>query len=499
MNAPSLTLDAEALRLMRAGRLGEALQVAQRAVATQELCAPAHGVLAAILLKLGRPAEADAVVERAARYAAGTAEAYDSLALASVALGRHDRANALYRRAVECSPNVSRHWYNLASSERGFGRFAEAEAACDRAIALDAREYRGYLLRSELRVQTPTANHVAQLRREVSRSDLDDNARILLGYALGKELDDLEQYDDAFESFALGASARRRQLAYDVRIDEHKLRRIIEAFPPAPDRTASGRIDSSRFVFIFGLPRSGTTLLERILTGLPAVRSNGETDHFARTLLTAPPGPPTDAVRGGRDVFARAAAADWDTVAAGYARLAGAGGKPEAVIEKQPMNYLYLGAIRRALPQARLVLVSRSPLDICFAMYRTLFGEAYQFSYDFSDLARYYAAYARLVDHWRDAFGASLHEVRYDDLVSDPIRVGAAAAAACGLEWRDAAVEVERNAAVCLTQSAAQVRRPIYGSSSGRWRHYRAHLEPLIQTLRDQGVGLAELDRPVSC
>ncbi|EQD47825.1 sulfotransferase, partial [mine drainage metagenome] len=177
-----------------------------------------------------------------------------------------------------------------------------------------------------------------------------------------------------------------------------------------------------------------------------------------------------------------------------YARLAGAGDNPEVIIEKQPMNYLYLGAIRRALPQARLVLVSRAPLDICFAMYRTLFGEAYQFSYDFNDLARYYAAYARLVQHWRDAFGAAIHEVRYDDLVSDPIRVGAAAAAACGLQWRDAAVEIERNVAVCLTQSAAQVRRPIYGSSTGRWRHYRAHLGPLIQALRNHGVGLAELD-----
>ena len=488
-----MTLDAEALRLMHAGRLGEALQVAERAVATEKACSPAHGVLAAILLRLGRPAEVESVLESAVRYAAGSAEAYDALARTAVALGRHDRANALYRRAVQCSPNVSRHWYNLASSERGFGRFAQAEAACDRAIALNGREYRGYLLRSELRVQTPTANHLGELRRELARPDLHDSARVLLGYALGKELDDLAQYDEAFEAFALAAGARRRQLTYDVRVDEHKLRRIIEVFPRGPDRALDGRIDSSRFVFIFGLPRSGTTLLERILTGLPAARSNGETDHFARTLLTAPPGPQTDAVRG-TDVFARAASADWDSIAAGYARLAGAGGNPEVVIEKQPMNYLYLGAIRRALPQARLVLVSRSPLDICFAMYRTLFGEAYQFSYDFNDLARYYAAYARLVQHWRDAFGAAIHEVRYDDLVNDPIRVGAAAAAACGLQWRDAAVEIERNAAVCLTQSAAQVRRPIYGSSTGRWRHYRAHLGPLIQALRNQGVDLAELD-----
>ena len=159
------------------------------------------------------------------------------------------------------------------------------------------------------------------------------------------------------------------------------------------------------------------------------------------------------------------------------------------------MNYLYLGAIHRALPQARLVLVSRSPVDVCFAMYRILFGDAYQFSYDFQDLARYYAAYSSLIAHWRDAFGAALCEVRYEELVSDPVRAGAALARACGLEWHDSAVAVERNAAVCLTQSAAQVRRPIYQSSTGHWRHYRAQLEPLIAALRDQGVTLAEPDR----
>jgi hypothetical protein len=192
--------------------------------------------------------------------------------------------------------------------------------------------------------------------------------------------------------------------------------------------------------------------------------------------------------------LARAAAADWDAVAAGYARLAAAGGPQQVIIEKLPLNYLHLGAIRRALPQARLVLVSRSPVDCCFAMYRTLFGDAYPFAYELEDLARYYAAYSRLIAHWRDAFGDSLHEVHYEELVSEPIRVGAALARACGLEWRDSAVEVERNATVCLTQSAAQVRRPIYRSSAGSWRHYRVQLEPLISALRRHEVSVAEVD-----
>jgi tetratricopeptide (TPR) repeat protein len=492
MSTPSITADAEAVRLMRTGRLAEALTFAQQAVAGKSACSPSHGVLAMILLRLGRAADAEAVIESAVKCAGGSAEAYSSLAHVSLALGHHERANVLYRRAVELGPNVSRHWYNLASSERSFGRLEQAEAACDRAIALDPREYRGYLLRTELRVQTPAANHVESLLRELARADLDGPAKALLGYALGKELDDLGRYEEAFKWFALAASAWRAHLGYDVAVDERKLRGIIESFPRRPDRADDGRIDPSRFLFIVGLPRSGTTLVDRILTGLRGVRSNGETDNFERALTAALSPRRGTSGPAGPGVPPRVAALDWDAVAAGYARLAGTGGDPgHLVIEKLPLNYLYLGAIHRALPRAHLVLVSRSPVDVCFAMYRTLFGGAYQFTYDFQDLARYYAAYSRLIAHWRDACGESLHEIHYEDLVSEPGRVGAALARACGLEWRDSAVEVERNASVCLTQSAAQVRRPIYQSSSGSWRHYRAQLQPLIEALRHCGVPLS--------
>ncbi len=494
MTAQSASPEVEAFRLMRAGRLAEALVFAERAVAGEKVCSQSHGLLATILLGLGRRADADALVESAIKSAPGVADAYDGLAYVSLALGRDERANALYRRAAELAPGVPRHWYNLASSERSLGRLEQAEAACDRAIAADAAAYPSYLLRSELRVQTGAGNHIEQLRRELGRPGLEDRGRVFLGYALGKELDDLGQYADAFKAFAAAAGTRRRHLAYDVAVDERKLRRIAEVFRGPCSEVASAADESSRYVFIVGLPRSGTTLTERILTGLAGVRSNGETDHFANALLAASPQPPPAADSSAADVFARAASADWSAVAAGYTQRAGSAGAHETIVEKLPMNYLYLGAIHRALPRARLVLLSRSPLDGCFAMYRTLFGEAYPFSYDFEDLARYYAAYSRLIAHWRDTLGDSIHEVRYEELVGDPPRTGAALAHACGLDWSDSAVAVEKNAAVSYTASAAQVRRPIYRSSTGRWRHYRAQLQPLIAALRRESVPLAELD-----
>jgi hypothetical protein len=125
-------------------------------------------------------------------------------------------------------------------------------------------------------------------------------------------------------------------------------------------------------------------------------------------------------------------------------------------------------------------------------MFRTLFGEAYPFSYDFDELARYYAAYAKLMSHWRVVLGDALEQIVYEDLVRDPRVVGAQAARHCGLAWSDAAADIQSNRSVSLTASAAQVRRPIYGGSSGRWRHYRKHLAPLIRALRRNGVSLPD-------
>jgi tetratricopeptide (TPR) repeat protein len=487
----SLSALDEAQQLAKAGRLEEALRCAQRAVAGARTCLPEHAFLASLLFKMGRVPDAEQMIDLAAALPTGDADAYDGLAWMSMTLGRHEGANDFYRRATEVAPQEPRFWYNLACSERSLGRLIEAEAACDRAIAIDARQYATYLLRSELRVQSSQANHIAELEEHLAGPDVEYRARVLLGYALAKELDDIGRFDEAFHWFATAAAARRSRLAYDVATDEHKLARIAAVYPrelfaqpSGTDISSRGALDSARYLFIVGLPRSGTTLLERILTGLPGVRSNGETDNFSNALFAA--------ARGAGDVFQRAAAADPGAIAANYARRASAGGGADHIIEKLPLNYLYVGAIRRALPQARVLVVRRSPLDSCFAMYRTLFAAGYPFSYHLEELGRYYAAYDRLMDHWRAALGTSLCEIVYEDLVREPKRTAAVIAAECGLSWSDSAVDIQNNKSVSLTASAAQIRRPIYGSSSGRWRHYRRHLQPLIDTLRGRGVPLPE-------
>ena len=478
--------DVEAFRLLQSGRAAEALPLARRAVANSRSCSPAHGLLASVLLRLGDREEATSVVAAALASPPGTADAYDALAFVSLHLGQHERANALYRRAAEQAPHDARFWYNLASSERSLGRLIEAESACDRAIALDPRHYQTYLLRAELRIQTSSRNHVEAMERLLADPAATDRARMFLGYALAKELDDLECYDAAFHWYSQGAAARRRHLVYDVRHDEMKLARIGQVFSTADPLVPSCPVDSARFIFIVGLPRTGTTLVEQMLIRLPGVVSNGETENFARALLDETPA-------AGSDLFARAAAAPFDRVGLRYASLAD---RPDCakVIEKLPLNYLYLGAIRRALPAAIPVLLARDPIDSCFAMFRTLFGQAYPFSYEFAELARYYSAYSRLLDHWRQLLGSWTVDVHYENLVRHPAEMGRDIATACGVPWDSSAVEIHTGTGVSMTASASQIRRPIYQSSAGKWRRYRRHLTPLVEALRSHGVAVPNAD-----
>jgi hypothetical protein len=192
-----------------------------------------------------------------------------------------------------------------------------------------------------------------------------------------------------------------------------------------------------------------------------------------------------------RDLFEQAAAADTNAVAARYTELACQRADAPLIVEKLPMNYLYVGAIHMALPGAAIIATRRDPIDSCFAMYRTLFGGAYPFSYTFEELAAYYGAYERLMRHWHDVLPGRIFEIQYESFVSSPEAWGTSLMAYCGLEWLPAQLDFHRSTATATTASAVQVRRPIYTSSVGHWRNYAHQLEPLIAALRREGVAMA--------
>lgn len=396
---------------------------------------------------------------------------------------RHDDAARCYRRAVELAPDDADFVFGLASAEIALGRLDEAERLLDRVIELNPHDYDAYRNRATLRRQTPENNHVDGIRARLAAGVRRPSGEAQLCYALAKECEDLGRDEEAFDWLARGAAARRRLLSYRVDGDVAVMDEIRQVYTPQLFAAAAPGFDREGPVFVLGLPRSGTTLVERILASHSKVHSLGEINDFAYGLMEAAGvGDKTAMVR-------RSAELDFVALGARYCRSTREYGFDAALlIDKTPLNYLYIGLIRLALPGAKIVHVARNPMDSCYGMYRTLFRAGYPFSYDFDDIAAYYAAYRRLMEHWRSTLPGAFLDVSYEALVDDPETVSRELVDYCGLDWERRCLDFHKNEAPVSTASSAQVRRPVYRDALQRWRRYERQLEPLRSRLRDAGI-----------
>jgi tetratricopeptide (TPR) repeat protein len=464
------------------------------------------------LLALGRRSEAFEQAARAERRAPADPGVRDA-AGTLYSFGRdQQRALAAYDAAVALAPHRPEFKYNRASVRRFLGDLAGAERDYDAVVAARPDDYEAYKNRSDLRIQTPQHNHVRELTRIAGQPIADWRGVVQLGYALAKEYEDLGDYARSFECLSRAAAKRREHMNYDVANDVATVQWIIEAFPGAIANTGpganAGAITAAGAnagpgggsgadpIFVIGLPRSGTTWVERILGSHRALFPAGELDCFAQALTSAVQTHTGRVQMPRRELVANSAAVDFCALGRDYLRRARrqfggeeAGGQGR-FIDKMPLNYLYCGLIRRALPQAKLVHVMRHPMASCYAMLKTLFRDGYPFSYDLRDLAEYYIAYRRLMAHWQATLPGEIHTVSYEALVADPRGETARLLEFCGLEWDEACARPHENPAASTTASAAQVRRALYDTSVSQWRHYELPLAPLRARLEAAGIEL---------
>ena len=400
-------------------------------------------------------------------------------------LGLHAEAADCFARSLAMQPDHPEYLYNYATALIAMGRLGDAETALDRVIALAPDDSDAWYNRATLRRQTVAENHIAAIEQHIARAPATGADAVPLLHALAKELEDLGDHARSFAALKRGADLRRGRLAYRVEDDLETMGLIGSAFDADFfARDISGYVDA-RPLFIVGLPRSGSTLLDRILGSHSAVASRGERADFALELVRTA-GPAANKA----DLVRRSTQLDFRLLGQRYcAHLPGTANARQ--IDKTPANFLYLGLIAAALPQARIVHVRRQPMDACYAMYKTLFRMAYPFSYDLRDLGHYWLAYQRLMAHWRALLPSERYiEIDYEDLVANQEAVTRRLVAHAGLPWEDACLSFERNPQPSLTASAAQVRQPIYSSSVDLWRRYQSELAPLAAILRDAGVAV---------
>lgn len=424
-----------------------------------------------------------------ARAAARSAMCYAQLGDLFTQLEEFPKALEAYDEATRREPDDPRYLYNCAAVRRFLGQLEEAERNYDRLIELDPGECEAWLSRADLRRQSPERNHIAALEARLERGFGVWSGEVPIRYALAKEYEDLGDYARSWQHLAAGATLRRQHLQYDIRADLDTVEWICEAFPHAGSRRAGCL--STEPIFIVGMPRTGSTLLERVLSGHPQVFAAGELSHFSHALVTAGQRAAKRTQLSRRELVAISANLDFVSLGTDYLeRTRPRTGRLPRFIDKMPLNYLYCGIIRRALPNARILHMTRHPLATCYAAFKVLFNQGYPFSYDLGELAEYYLGYRRLMEHWRRVMPQEILEVSYERLVGDPETEMRRVFDFCDLRWHPRYLEVERVSVPSTTASASQVRRPIYRDSVELWRHYDRQLAPVARRLAEAGVEL---------
>ena len=438
---------------------------------------------------VGRMADARLLAAEMSKQLYPSGHLSSAVGLLLARLNMHDEARPLFEEAVRLEPDVGGHYYNLATVQRFLGDLDKAETNLNKAIELEPGDVEAIALRSGLRTQTSDRNHVAELKQMLEAGSEMPRKSVSICYAVAKELEDLGEHAESFRYLRQGADLRRKHISYDVAVDLDTMDAIRKTFDEAwVEDCGEGHIDASP-IFVIGMPRTGTTLVERILGSHSVVRAAGELNNFALALTNVAKATATSPVRSRADLIE--ASGHLDVAKLGQAYVDSCRDLREGhahFVDKMPMNFLYAGLIHRALPKARIIHVVRDPMDTCYAVLKTLFEGAYPYSYELEELGEYFVSYRRLMDHWERLIPGVMMHIRYEDLVTDTKVQIQNLLAFCGLSWEDQCLEFHEQAGASTTASAAQVRKPVYRSSIGNWKNCREQLQPVANILERAGI-----------
>ena len=472
------------------GQLDGALASYRRAVELNPDFAMAHNNLANVLKASGQYQGAVASYRRVLELKPDSAETHFNMGVALQMAGKFKDALASYRRAVSIDPqgtNAMLAIGYLCSMENG--EFAEAENMYRKVLEIDSNNLDARILITRVNKAKNGDENLAAL---VAADNAVGNGKLIvpadkvisLQFALGKSYDDLGEFDQAFRHFSHGCQLKRATVKYDAEQMSVNIAGIIRKFDSATMASLRGGGHPSQLpIFVVGMPRSGTTLTEQIIASHPDVHGAGELPNIMEIAQ--------------RNVYSTGASFPSNNSATDQvnlvkwaseyiAELQGRAPNAKRITDKMPGNFLAIGLIHAMLPNAKIIHVSRNPVDTCLSCFTQLFEHKHEYSYVLSELGQYYSDYSKLMSHWRTVLPAgALLDVQYEDIVADPETLARRMLDYCGLDWNDACIQFHRNKRPVHTLSMYQVRQPIYKSSVERWRSYEKFLGPLLDSLGD--------------
>jgi tetratricopeptide (TPR) repeat protein len=448
--------------------------------------AEAVGRIALTLLQVGETLAARRCLEHPCVTRCRNGATLARLAGARQMLGDHDLALELLDRALATGHDNADFRYIRSVQLMFNGRIDDAEAELDTCLRMGSTYGRASVTLARLHRQTHERNHVDYIRAQLQRVAPGSEDHGAFEYALYKELEDLGDYAGAWAALERGAAIMFARAPYDTAGE----RRLIDWLMRTCDADFLARRAPAQAgaqpIFIIGMPRSGTTVLDRILGNHSQVVSAGELGDFARALRWGADHKtvqPVDEV-----ILARVPQLDFAEIGGRYlAQTQWRAGDKRFYVDKLPINWIQAGFIRRALPGARILHMTRDAMDTCFSNLRAFFGVGYAYSYSIDALAAHYGHYRRTLDHWHAAMPGQILDVPYEDLVDDPETVARRVMEFCGLAYEPGCVELGRNTAPVATLSSGQVREAIHRRSIGEWQRYERQLQPLQAALASAG------------
>jgi tetratricopeptide (TPR) repeat protein len=461
------------------GDLPAALEAAQQALGVQPNSAQALGFAGYMLGRLERYDEAISHLCASLRIEPANWEVLSRLSALLFWTDRAQEMTGWLESALRADPKLAPAHQALGALLHGMGRNVDARRELEEAVRLDPGSGNSHLALSATKTYMPGDPHLALMEQMLQRGvPLPENEQAAFHFALAKAYSDTGAHDRAFNRLMAANRMVRRRFTYDEARTLAAFEHTGSVFTAEFIRAHCGNGDPSRTpVFIVGMPRSGSTLVEQILASHPAVHGAGESRAFLKACAPFVRSYPQDVPALGPTQL-RAIAGRY------LAEIQDAAPGAERVTDKMLSNFLLVGLIHLALPNARFIHAVRDPVDTCLSCYATHFHESQPFAYDLGELGRYYAAYRRLMDHWHAVLPEGLIlDVRYESVVSDLEGDARRMIAHCGLDWNGACLDFAAAKRPVWTASAAQVRRPIYKTSVGRWRPAPHLLKPLLDGL----------------
>lgn len=425
------------------------------------------------------------------------AESYMVYASVVGVAGRHEEAIESYEKALALAPEKAGALCNMAHHLKTIGRQDDAVARYRESIALRADHAESYWSLANLKTFRFTDDEVGAMQQLLARDDLIDESRAQVHNALGLEYEAKKDYDEAFANFEKCNQVRRKLESYDPVDTEDTHDRVIELFNAEfLDQPAAAAAHPAP-IFVVGLPRSGSTLIEQILASHSMVDGTHELSDLSKVIR---------AMRRGRrrekrfpEIVATLDQSRWARIGEQYLqRTVKHRGSAPFFIDKNPNNFIFIGLLKLAIPNAKIINARRHPLDSCLGSFKQLFASGQPFSYDMTELAEYYLQYQRLMDHWHRVLPGFVLDVNYEAVVGDLENEVHRLLGFCGLPFEENCLRFHETVRAVRTASSEQVRQPIYSSSVNLWRNYEAHLEAPIHIMKSLLQALPEIAQPKS-